>query len=210
MTETKMSPIENLIPEFRKMAKGLSIEWPGIDAEDIQQEMGLKVVENWDNLPENGRRKIALGLAYKRGVQYCSQERQFYQAKSAEWIYTPKEVRTILAEYYFDYDAWNVAPKKPEIGAQSLMGDGISVALWDVETGINAVPEQDQASIISAFQMGVKPATDAERKRVDRAVEKVTAYLNRDVSKRFDHSDHDGPGARAALTNTQARHRADY
>lgn len=198
--------ITSLLPSLERAAKRLSRAWPGIEADDIQQEMSLKVVENFETIKNHPNlRSIALGLAEKAGVAYCSGERYFYQANSAEWIYTPKEVREVLAEHYFNTLSWHDAPKRRDPD-QRLLGDGISIALMDIDNAVNALSEKDQALIFRVFDAG---EVVKDRKAVTRVVDKITTFLNRGISQRFDHSDHDGPGSRESLTNTQARHALD-
>lgn len=198
--------ITSLLPSLERAAARLSRAWPGIEADDIQQEMALKIVENFHTIKEHpDLRNIALGLANKAGLSYCSGERYFYQAGTAEWIYTPAEVRKMLAEHYFNSHSWQDAPKKRDLG-QRLEGDGISIALMDMENAINALSEKDQALIVRVFDAHEKVK---DTKAITRVVDKITKILNRGISERFDHSDHDGPGSRDVLTNTQARHALD-
>lgn len=197
--------IDHLTGDVGRIAASLAIQWPGIDREDIEQEMLAKIAENWEGLEAHGDRdSIALGLAKRRGTQYCSNERYHYQALTAEWIYTPAEVRHLLAEYYFDSEAWNAAPTKPQAGKQTVEADGISVALIDVKIAIEQLPEAAQAILIRAFS--AQESLDAgDRKRLQRAVDAVVSRLNRSVSQRFDFKSHDGPGSRQVVTNAQAR-----
>jgi hypothetical protein len=168
--------------------------------------MMLCIVERAKNIMEHADRKnIALGVARKAGLAYCSGERYFYQAGTAEWIYLPSEVRKLLAEHYFNSHSWQDAPKKRDLG-QRLEGDGISVALMDMENAVNALSERDQALIVRVFDAGERVK---DTKSITRVVDKITKILNRGISERFDHSDHDGPGSRDVLSNTQARHALD-
>lgn len=200
--------ITSLLPAIEKAAKRLSREWPGIEADDIRQEMTLCIVERAENIAKHDdRESIALGVARKAGLAYCSGERYFYQTSTAEWIYTPKEVRRVLASYYFNAEGWEDAPKKRDLG-QTIEGDGISIALMDVRDALEALAEKDQALIVRVFDYGER-VKDAERKATDRAIDRMTTYLNRGISERFDHANHDGPGSRDVMTNTQARHAID-
>lgn len=198
----------------KRIAHRLSEEWKGIDPEDIEQEVNEYLLKNWDSILKqtaDGGDPLGLarGLAKRVGNAYCVSERYYWQAMTAEWIYTPREVRQVLAEYYFDRAAQLDTPKKPQAGRQSLEADGISIAIMDVRTAFDQISEQQQSIIIRAFQCG-ESLDASDRKRLQRAVDRITAILNRDVIDTFNHSDHDGPGSRQAITNTQARHRTDY
>lgn len=200
--------ISSLLPTLERQAKRFARDWPGIEADDIQQEMALCIVERFENIKDHpDLRNLALGLASKAATAYCSGERYFYQASSAEWIYTPKEVREVLAEHYFNSLSWHDAPKKRDPD-QRLLGDGISIALMDVQNAMEALPERDQALICATFDAG-QPVRGSDKMRLSRAIDKMAKFLNRGISERFDHSDHDGPGSRESLTNTQARHALD-
>jgi hypothetical protein len=168
--------------------------------------MMLCIVERAENIQKYpDARNIALGVGRKAGIAYCSGERYFYQAQTAEWIYTPKEIRKMLAEHYFNTLSWQDAPKRRDPD-QRLEGDGISIALMDMDNAVNALSEKDQALICRVFDAGERIK---DTKAVTRVVDKITTFLNRGISERFDHGDHNGPGSRDVLTNTQARHALD-
>lgn len=199
--ETFLGSIE---PDLKRMAYSIADQWPGIEREDIQQEMAVKIIENWRSVSKHkDRRKISLGLAQKAGVSYAANERQFYQANTAEWIYTPKEVRALLAEYYL-MDGWEDAPRKPE-QAQTIGGDGVSIGLMDIRSALESASEADQALVLSVFHGDEKPTTGAAKVRLTRAIERLTNTLNREVSERFDHTHHEGPGSRQVMSNASAR-----
>ncbi len=195
-------------PIVERLAARLAASWPGIEREDIAQEMFSKLLSQWSTIeaqPEGDWPKLITYRARQAGVHYCQTERHHYQARTTEWIYTPSEIRRVFAEHYFTPGAWLDAPKRPEWGEQTLKGDGLCVVLWDVQKGYESLSEQDQTIIMRAYQCHETLTTSAEKMRLSRAIDRVTHAMNNGVAKRFDHSDHDGPGSRAIVSNAQAR-----
>lgn len=198
----------DLLQDVKIIADSLAIQWPGIDREDIEQEMNMKILENWPNIKNHrDARKIALGLAKRGGVDYCSRERDYYQRQTSEWIYTPKEVRAILAEAFTE-PLWTDTPAKPSKGKEYLTADGVSILIMDAKNAFEAVSEADQAVVISAFHDGERPSTSAEKMRLSRAIDRMTDVLNRQVHART-YVEHEGPGSRTAVSNASAGSRAN-
>lgn len=199
---------EIILVEIDKSAKRIARDWPGIDAEDIAQEMVLKVCENWDaSLKDQDgptRRRMALGLAELRGKQYAAGERYEYQQSTSEWIYTPQEVRGLLAEYFL-IDGWEDAPRRPN-RTETVAADGVSVALMDIRKAYEAAPERDQTLIMRAYQSH-ESLPDTDYRALRRAVDRLAQALNRKVTEAqaFAAAVHDGPGSRKAVSNAHAR-----
>jgi hypothetical protein len=193
-------------PIVERVARRLSFEWPGIERDDIEQEIWRGLTERWESVkaqPEAERGGLVSFFAERFGVSYCSRERQFYQHFTAEWIYQPHEVRRLMVDY-FDADAWLAPVKRPEGTNQTLLGDGVTVALFDIDRAFKSLTETDQQILIRVFNAG-ETLGSTDRKKLQRAIDRIVVFLNRTISKRFDHSDHEGPGSREVVSNATAR-----
>lgn len=207
MTDTDF---ENVAPIVARVSTRLSYDWPGITADDIAQEICLYIAENWDSIVRNCEdetqvKRFVRTLSERKGTAFCASERYVFQHYSAEWIYTPKEIRRILPDF-FDGFAFLDAPKRPEGGRQTLEGDGLSIAAMDVRAAYEQLNEQEQVYLARAYRDHEPQKTSRDKMRVSRAVDRMVAILNRGVLDRFNHSDHDGPGAREAMSNASARY----
>jgi hypothetical protein len=200
--------VTDLWSDIRVIADSLAVQWPGIESDDIAQHMGLKLSERWESLrPGNdAERKMILSFAKREGVAYCSTERHYWQVQTSEWIYTPREVRHLLAAMFTELPYVDT-PKRPSKGKEYLTADGVSVVLMDIRNAYEAVSVADQAEIRTAFLLELKPTDGAGKKRLERAVANVTDRLNwymHSIAQGRD--DHDGPGSRTAMSNAAARY----
>lgn len=181
-------------------------DWPGIEADDIAQEMWARLAESWGSIeaePIEDHGRLVTYRARGAATAYCVSERHYFQSKTAQWIYTPSEVRALLADHYFQHDSWNETPKRPEWGKQTLLGDGVVVALWDIQNAFHALSEQDQVIIIRAYSNGER-LNVTERKWLQRAMDTMTLSLNRGIYRKGT-TEYEGPGSRKAISNAQSR-----
>ncbi|GAA3136872.1 hypothetical protein GCM10010466_29610 [Planomonospora alba] len=173
-------------------------DWPMFDPEDITQEILTQACTRPADY--NG---MDTGTLYhsltREAVAWCARERADYVTRSARYLYTPAEVRELL-ELWADGGeaAWSLPPTKDGYLAAPDAGN-IVVNVWDVKTAIGKLPESWQAVIIRRI-VG-ETLTPAEYRTWCRAVDRLTLTLNRTVNRL---TEHDGPGARRAVSNTRA------
>jgi hypothetical protein len=166
-------------PIIKQAAGQLARRWPGIERDDIEQEIWVNLLPDFEKLPADpdyiGR------CAFKAGQAYASNERYFYTLKTAEWVYTPNEVRGLFKEAYFDPCNWLEMPTKET--SNSLRAGGVVVALWDLRRAFEALPEQYQEVITRCYrdEPGEK-RDEATKSRLRRAIDRATRYLNQNMS----------------------------
>lgn len=193
----------------QRVADSLADEWPGIAAEDIAGAINEFLVKRWADitgrdLSEEQLKAVVYGFAKREGKAYCTAERYAFQSLSAEWIYTPKEVRTVLTEYFFHTGGDWVEPVKRPNRDEYLESDSVSIPVMDMKAAFESLSKKDAELIVRHY--GYAESLNAtDRKRLQRAVETITKFLNRGVLDRFDHSNHEGPGSRRAMKNSHAR-----
>lgn len=181
MTELDWPVIMRKAPHIaRKIAR----EFPGIESSDIEQEIFLYCAENKGSIARTTHTDSGLeGIMIKAGRKYAARERYAFLNYSAEWIYTPDEVRGIFEEAYFDADAWNEAPVKDD--GMTIRAKGIVVSLWDIQGAFEALSVEDQIAIRSRYEYGI-PGDPSERKRLQRAIDKVTQRINGRMAAKSD------------------------
>lgn len=166
-------------PIVKQAAGQLARGWPGIERDDIEQEIWVRLLPDFEKLPEDpdyvGR------CAYSAGRSYCSNERYYYTLKTAEWVYTPNEVRALFKEAYFDPCNWVEMPTKET--SNSLRAGGVVVLLWDLRRAFEALPEQYKEAITRCYrdEPGVKH-DEATKSRLRRAIDRATRFLNQNMS----------------------------
>jgi DNA-directed RNA polymerase specialized sigma24 family protein len=177
------------------VAQRVAEEYPGIDAEDIRQEILLHVVEKKTtyestDYPDGQLRKNFRNVA----VSYAGRERYAFIYHSAEYVYTSSEVRQLFEKAFFQPEMWEKAPTMDD--GVSIASGGIVIALWDLDRAYSALPTLDAAVIAKRYEQG-DPLSSAETMRLSRAIDKITRSLNNGVVKRQNEAKkYSGPGLR--------------
>lgn len=177
------------------VAQRVAEEYPGIDAEDIRQEILLHVVEKRStyestDYPDGQLRKNFRNVA----VSYAGRERYAYIYHSAEYVYTSSEVRQLFERSFFQPEMWEKAPVQDD--GVSVASGGVVVALWDLDRAYSALPTLDAAVIAKRYEQG-ESLSSAETMRLSRAIDKITRSLNNGVVKRQNEAKaYHGPGLR--------------
>lgn len=193
--------------KYTKLAEGVARrvadEYPGIDAEDIQQEILLHVTEKrstYENTdyPDGQLRKNFRKIA----VSYAGRERYAFIYHSAEYIYTSPEIRQLFEKAFFQPELWEKAPTMDD--GVSVAAGGIVVALWDLDRAYSALPALDASVIAKRYERG-DALSSAETMRLSRAIDKITRTLNNGVVKRQNSAkDHEGPQPRGQARTMSA------
>lgn len=177
------------------VAKRVSQEYPGIEADDISQAINLHVAENWytylkAEYPEGQLRKNFKQI----GTAYAGKERYTYIFHSAEYVYTNAEVRQLFERAFFQPELWEQVPVK-ETGV-SISSGNVVVALWDINEAFNNLSPDDQAIIVSKYEKE-EDLDGTGRKALTRAIDKVVRALNGAVlRKQIEAKQYSGPGLR--------------
>lgn len=177
------------------VAQRVADEYPGIDAEDIRQEILLHVAEKQStyestDYPDGQLRKNFRNVA----INYAGRERYAFIYHSAEYVYTSSEVRQLFERAFFQPEMWETAPTMDD--GVSVASGGVVVALWDLDRAYSALPVLDAAVIAKRYEQG-NALSSAETMRLSRAIDKITRSLNNGVVKRQNEAkSYSGPGLR--------------
>lgn len=189
---------------MQDVARSLSANYRITEAEDVEQEIWLAFAANWQHL--DGKPDAYIRSAAKRaGTSYCERERYDYTFNTAQFVYTTSDIRGLLAEAFFGDAAWLDAPRKEYGAIESAMSGGLAVAMWDLADAFGRLKPHEQR-IIRKRYVSHDTLTANERREVSRAIEVMAGTLNRAISGReAKAAEHDGPGARHAISNAQAQ-----
>lgn len=187
------------------VARKIAYEYPGIDAEDIRQEILLHVMEKKTTYETADYPDGQLRANFRKtAVSYAGRERYAYIYHSAEYVYTSPEVRQLFERAFFQPEMWEKAPTK-DVGV-SVAAGGVVVALWDLDRAYGLLPVLDSQVIAKRYELG-ETLTSAETMRLSRAIDKIVRTLNNGVVKRQQESKgHAGPGSRSAMSNARAQY----
>jgi DNA-directed RNA polymerase specialized sigma24 family protein len=175
------------------VARRIADEYPGIDADDIQQEILLKALENKDTLEKADYPEGQIRKNFRQwGIGYAGRERYAFIYHSAEYIYTNAEVRQLFEKAFFRPELWEAVPSKDD--GISVTAGGVVVALWDLNNAYDAL-SADDATVIAKRYEQESTLSSAEAMRLSRAIDKVTRALNNGVIKKQNEAKaYDGPG----------------
>jgi hypothetical protein len=160
----------------KRAAATVARKWPGIDRDDIEQEMWVKILPLWGKLVRDD--DYVFKVACRAGNGYAADERYYYTHMSAEWVYTPAEVRGLFREAFFDPGAWEQMPS--EETSNTLRSGGVVVSLWDLREVWNELPDTQRDVIGRVYRDGNDgdPQDAATRKALQRAIDAATRILN--------------------------------
>lgn len=193
---------ERLTRAANQAARGLAKDWPGIDRDDIRSEIISTMAGQSASLAKLDDKGL-FHAARRVGRGYCGRERYAYTWHSAQYVYTPAEVRALFATAFFEPELWEQLPR-PGDGV-TIEADGIVVALWDLSDIYDRLSPDHKVVVAKRYERG-EALNEAERRRLSRAIDEVCRRLNRRVPTGGSTPvDHDGPGARKAVRNSAAQ-----
>ncbi|WP_030372918.1 RNA polymerase sigma factor [Streptomyces rimosus] len=177
---TQINP--EIIDTAKKAASRLARENSYCEADDIEQFILLKYWESRDRFA--GYEPAALYSIFRNiGVEHCKAERLHYTYNTAEWIYTPREIRNVLKHAYYCEDGREVIPnRKDDLIRVANDPKSVALTIWDIDEAIGGLTDTHQAAIEGAYLHGRTPAHgSAEQKRLQRAIDRLTERLNSKV-----------------------------
>ncbi|MGI5245459.1 hypothetical protein [Dactylosporangium sp. CA-139066] len=202
MSDTLMT----LLPVIESASRAVAREYPGVDSDDVYQSLCVWVLENASYLKTDevaGCRYIL----YRAAHIIARKERTEALQSCVQYDYTPADVRKILETAFDDSETWLKAHVPADGASLKATGmDGIEVTL-DIRAAVAELGEGDASAIFSRYADGIVPeAGSAERKRLDRAVHKLTELVNTySVSQAEALAMRGHPGSRRAMSNAAAQ-----
>jgi tRNA A-37 threonylcarbamoyl transferase component Bud32 len=172
--------------DIQRAARTIALEWPNIIAEDeAAQEIALALlVDNYVDTVIDMDVAARRHVLKKIGQHIAANYRTEYERHSGQYHYSSHEVRAIL-----------------DRGALSEQQTTFNAGTADVRVVWDALNDTHQQFLINRYVFGADPGDTNERKRVSRAVDALTALLNRAMRAKAVEG-HEGPGARCAVSNT--------
>ena len=185
MTDTLAVDWPALNEMAQNVGRNVARQWPGVDAQDCAQEALTRLLESPTFLDRHlDNTELLKSFMRRVATKYASGERYEYTLRTAQYLYTPREVRGLLEHAYWDDSIRETSvPAGPETKTQMLVWENVCLAVWDLDAAMERLSPDDYWRLERRFKQGEEFPTDAARKAVDRAVDKLTMHLNERVNR---------------------------
>jgi len=169
-----------------RAAKDVARTWPLLDWEDLRQEMWVFLLERPNQLAERMADENPGPKLRKIAKQVATEGNSAYEFFSGQYEYGTDEVRGLL-----------------EMGVIVRPEETTLIESTDLSSGMLALRSFNKNHfdvIVNKYVHGIDPT---HRKDVTRAIDSLTVLMNRvNLTNRY--ADHQGPGARKAVSNYDA------
>ncbi|MER7208487.1 hypothetical protein ABT340_15555 [Streptosporangium sp. NPDC000239] len=194
------------------VGRKLAWQYPTMTADDIASELTTQVLGEWRHIEarlakagEHGRSEYEVlhFLLSQRGATYCGRQHYTYMISNPQAVvYTPREVRALLKEFYYHPDSYDTPGRDAEQGV-AVEARSLWVNLADLRSAMGRVPPRVHDTILATFGPEDLDLPEPDKRRVSDAVAVVTRELNRHLNRG---AHHEGPGRRRVMTNAAAVH----
>lgn len=167
----------------------------GIEADDIQSAIMEIVCTRPDRIERHLEHKGWLwSVFYGEAIKYCNEQVRNYEHFSAEYLYTPAEVRELLQRAY-----------DTDVNLEEVVNiSEATIAAWDLYIAFNKLSFRQKDLIVRKYQRKEKLVGN-DRVAFYQATERLARILNRKVeSDARERVGFEGPGGRQAMSNAQA------
>lgn len=182
-----------------KVGVRVARDFPGVEPDDIAAEALFEISKKAKSLKTDDP-----GYIYKvmegDARRYASKERYDYMLLTAQYIYTPREVRALLAEAFFDPAMWDAPSAKDDRLSATVSGKTIVASLMDIKDALAKMPARHRDTIVSYFRNGEE---QPNKMRVTRAVDSLTRFMNRALNVAPEGQE--GPGTRRVMSNAEGQ-----
>lgn len=163
---------------IQQVARWTAYDYPDVEQEDIAQALWEKLLIQTERFQSDPEADHVTNYLRNWGKNLAWDMRISNMYASAQYFYRPKDVRKILETVFEDHeygdgfvpkDAWSQIDRG-ETDAQDVRAD--------IQATFKLLPESDQRALIARYQLGIKPGSEAKRKKLDRSVDNLTDRLN--------------------------------
>lgn len=186
-------------------------QYPSQRAEEIAGEVTAQALAKWEIFQnklsraheyERTEREVLAFLLSQRAEEYCGKQHYAYQLENADAaVYTPREVRALLKEIYYAPHLWTTPGKDKQHGT-AVDTRSVWCNLADLKAALTRVSPKAHDAILAAYGPEDLNLPAPDKRRLSEAVAELTRQLNKHLWTAP--QDHDGPGARRAMSNAAA------
>lgn len=183
---------------IKRTAGFVSRDFPDLEKEDLQQELYAFILKNHETL-ESPDKPGSTVVLMKVAKQYAWNQRKEHLQLSPQYSYRTSDIKAIL-ESVFDSRDWSNVQIPDD--AKSEFNDVFLEVNCDVKRAWESLGYAQRKVIFEKYALGQFPDGDTARKRLNRAIEKLTDNLN--WYQKQPHRDY--VGSRRTITNANARY----
>ncbi|MER6382068.1 hypothetical protein ACWDBD_39020 [Streptomyces sp. NPDC001118] len=179
MTEINWDALDELAD---KIAREITAKWQIVELDDVKQEILLHAVKEQHIIAQyQGNEEVLRKIFWTAGRRYAARERAHLDLMDDQYYYTPDEVRGVMRSFiYTDAEVSQQIGKKDDL-TRCTITDNIMSARLDAEKSIKRLNEEYQEAIMRHFVYGMTPSSESDRKRGYRAIDALTAEMNRSI-----------------------------
>ncbi|MEV0475290.1 hypothetical protein [Streptomyces prunicolor] len=179
MTEINWEALESLA---EKIAYEITAKWQIVEPDDVKQEIMLHAVQEQHIIAQyQGNEEVLRKIFWNAGRRYAAKERAYLDLMDDQYHYTPDEVRGVMRSFvYTDTEVAEQIGKKDDL-TRCVITDNILSARMDAEKAIKRLNRDYQEAIMRLFVYGLAAVNDADKKRGYRAIDALTAEMNRNI-----------------------------
>jgi DNA-directed RNA polymerase specialized sigma24 family protein len=179
MTEIDWEPLTALAG---KISDEIAAKWQIVERDDVKQEILLHAIQEQHIIAEyQGNEEVLRKIFYTAGRRYAAKERAYLDLMDDQYFYTPDEVRGVMRSFvYTDAEISEQIGKKDDL-TRCVITDNILSARLDAEKAIKRLNRDYQEVVMRLFVYGLSSANDTDRKRGYRAIDALTAEMNRNI-----------------------------
>ncbi|MGW1231454.1 hypothetical protein [Streptomyces californicus] len=179
MTEIDWNALESLA---EKVAREVAGKWSIVEPDDVKQEILLHAFQEKHVIaPLQSDTQTLRKIFWTAGRRYAAKERAHLDLMDDQYFYTPDEVRGVMRSFiYTDSEISQQIGKKDDL-TRCVITDNIVSARIDAETAIQRLNADYQEVVLRLFVYGLPHADETDRKRGYRAIDALTAEMNRNI-----------------------------
>ncbi|NEB42519.1 hypothetical protein [Streptomyces sp. SID14515] len=173
---------EALAPLAEKVAREIAGKWSIVETDDVKQEILLHAYQEKHFIAQyQGDTETLRKIFWNAGRRYAAKERAYLDLIDDQYFYTPDEVRGVMRSFiYTDAEVSQQIGKKDDL-TRCVITDNIASARMDAETAIQRLNRDYQEVIMRLYVYGLSHKDETERKRGYRAIDALTAEMNRNI-----------------------------
>ncbi|MFJ9234360.1 hypothetical protein ACIRJ3_05170 [Streptomyces anulatus] len=173
---------EALAPLAEKVAREIAGKWSIVEADDVKQEILLHAYQEKHIIAKiQNDQNLLRKIFWNAGRRYAAKERAYLDLMDDQYFYTPEEVRSVVRSFIYTDDQISGQIGKKDDLTRCVISDNIVSARLDAELGLQRLNEDYQEAITRLFVCGLTPDSDSDRKRGYRAIDALTAEMNRNL-----------------------------
>ncbi|MGW2714591.1 hypothetical protein HKX69_05705 [Streptomyces argyrophyllae] len=165
-----------------RIAREITAKWQIVELDDVKQEIMLHAVREQHIISQyQGNEDVLRKIFWNAGRRYAAKERAYLDLMDDQYHYTPDEVRGVMRSFvYTDAEVSEQIGKKDDL-TRCVITDNILSARMDAEKAIKRLSRDYQEVVMRLFVYGLSPVNDNDRKRGYRAIDALTAEMNRNI-----------------------------